>query len=60
MYSEKMTAQGLLLQIADVFLPELGKVDNTVSLQTLATLLKPFLITLATTDKAAVSERIVE
>jgi hypothetical protein len=46
------------LQIVDVFVPELGKVDNEVSLDTLAAFLDPFLTALATTENVAISERI--
>jgi len=41
----------LLLQIIDVFVPELNKVNAEISLANLAALLEPFLHTLANTKK---------
>jgi hypothetical protein len=37
------TAKGIPLQICDVFLKEMNKVDNQVSLDNLAAILQPFL-----------------
>lgn len=53
-------AQGLLLQIVDVFVPEIGKVDNQISLTHLASLLSPFLHALANTDSKQLQDRIKE
>lgn len=38
-----LRAQGIVLQIIDVFIPELGKVDNQISLNNLSIILRPFL-----------------
>lgn len=48
------------MQICDVFLPELCKVDDQVSFETISALLRPFLTTLATSPYALFKERIVE
>lgn len=55
---DPLRAQGLLLQLTDVYIPELGKVDNLISLNNLAQLLKPFLYLLASTDSNVVRERV--
>ena len=52
------TAQGLLLQITDVFIPEMGKVNNKISLNDLAQLLEPFLHAMANTRSIIMLERI--
>jgi len=46
------------LQIVDVFVPEIGKIDNEISLTHLASLLSPFMDTLANTDSKPLQERI--
>jgi hypothetical protein len=43
-----------------VFVPEIGKVDNEISLNHLASLLNPFLHALANTDSKQLQERIKE
>jgi hypothetical protein len=48
----------LLLQIIDVFVPELNKVNAEISLANLAALLEPFLHTLANTKNASILERV--
>lgn len=59
-WNSNLNAQGLLLQICDVYIPELGKVDEKVSFETLATLLTPFLHSLATTESFPLRERIFD
>lgn len=54
------TALGIPLQICDIFLPELNKVDRDVSFNTLAALLHPFLHTAATTQSKILAERLRE
>jgi len=56
--SDAETAQGIPLQICDVFLPELCKVDSGVSLVLLQKLLQPFLTALSMSDSAVLKERI--
>jgi len=52
-------AQGVGLQITDVFVVELGKIDaKDISLETLAVLLKPFLTCMATSSSAILRERL--
>ena len=52
---------GIALQICDVFIPELGKLDSeNISLQSLSGLLKPFLSVLAKSNSDFVKKRIVE
>jgi hypothetical protein len=53
-------AEGLKLQLVDVMVPELGKVDNQINLTALATLLEPFLHTLANSTSSVLRERINE
>ena len=53
-------AQGLSLQICDVLVPELGKVDAGVSLEVLGSVLGPFLDTLALSEQKILSDRIVD
>lgn len=55
-----MSAQGLLLQFIDVFVPELGKVDNKISLASLSQLLQPFLHTLANTESSILKDRLTD
>ena len=45
---EERPAMGM--QIADVFVPELNKIDPDISLDNLAALLDPFLTTVATSN----------
>ena len=54
------SAQGLLLQIVDIFVAEMGKVNNQISLSSLSELLDPFLHTLANTTQSLLLERIRE
>lgn len=50
-----------MLQICDVFLPELCKVDGQgLDMETIAALIKPFLTTLAKSDSSLLKERITE
>ncbi len=46
------------MQIADVYVPELGKVNNEISLTAISSLLDPLLHTLANTSSTVLSERI--
>lgn len=56
-----LSAQGISLQICDVFIPELGKVDKDgVTLDQIGALLKPFLKTLARSSQSVLRDRIVE
>ena len=53
------SAQGICLQICDVFIPELGKTDKDgISMDNIAGLLSPFLSTLALSGQAGLKERI--
>jgi len=54
------SAQGLLLQIIDVFIPEMGKCNKEISLSNLSQMLDPFLHAMANTRSALVLERIKE
>ena len=48
LFSDSLSAQGICLQITDVFVPELGKVDkDEITLDQIGALLKPFLKALA-------------
>lgn len=61
LFKESLSAQGICLQISDVFIPELGKIDKDgLTLEQIAALLRPFLKTLAKSDQTALKERIVE
>jgi hypothetical protein len=52
-------AQGVALQITDVFVVELGKIDaKDISLETLAVLIKPFLTGMATSSSSIFRERL--
>lgn len=55
------SSQGIALQICDVFIPELGKVDsNDISLTNISGLLDPFLQSLAKSSSKMVQDRIIE
>lgn len=54
------TATGIPLQICDVFLKEMNKVDNLVSLDNLAAILDPFLGSLALISNGELKERIID
>ena len=54
------SAPGIILQICDTFIQELSKVDNSVSLLTLAELLEPFLKAVGAVPNKEVRERIME
>jgi len=58
--ADTTTALGIPLQICDVYLPELCKIDSEISFETLANLLHPFLHTAATTNCKLLGERICE
>ena len=46
--NNQQSAQGICLQICDVFIPELGQSDkDDISMDQIASLLKPFMSTLA-------------
>jgi hypothetical protein len=55
-----MTASGIALQICDVFVQELNKVDADASLDVLASLLDPFLKALGVLESGELKERISE
>lgn len=57
-FSDNLTAQGLLLQMVDIFVPEMGKVNNQISLTHLSKLLEPFLNALANTQETLMLERL--
>lgn len=46
------------MQIADVYVPELGKANNEISLTAISSLLEPLLHTLANTNSTVLSDRI--
>lgn len=52
------TAAGILLQISDIFVQEMNKVDAEAPLDTLASLLNPFLRALGAIKNKEVKERI--
>jgi len=52
------TASGIVLQISDVFVEELNKVDKDASLENIAKLLEPFLMAIAGCECKELSERI--
>ena len=59
--TEKRSSQGIALQICDVFIPELGKVDSEqISLDQLSEVLKPFLLALGQSTSKIVQNRIKE
>jgi len=56
-----LSAQGISLQICDVFVPELGKIDkDEITLEQIAELIKPFMNALAKTPYVVLKERITE
>ena len=57
-FMQQNAAQGLLLQIVDVFVPEMGKVNSQISLTNMAAFLDPFLHTMATTRSQTILTRI--
>lgn len=57
---QAQAASGVTLQICDIFIQELNKVDADASLETLADLLNPFLKALAVIQNKEVKERIIE
>ena len=61
LFKENLSAQGICLQISDVFIPELGKIDKDgISLDQISALLRPFMTALAKSDQTALKERIIE
>ena len=52
------TASGILLQISDIFVQEMNKVDSDAPLETLAYLLQPFLKSLGAITNKELKERI--
>jgi len=61
LFADNLSAQGVCLQICDVFVPELGKIDKDgITLDQLASLLKPFMTALAKSNQDLLKERIVE
>ena len=57
--TEKRSSQGIALQICDVFIPELGKVDSEqISLEQLSRVLRPFLLALGQSTSKIVQNRI--
>ena len=61
LFLDSLSAQGVCLQICDVFIPELGKVDKDgISLDQLAALLQPFMTALARSGQSLLQERIME
>lgn len=60
-FGDDNTAQGILLQISDVFLPELNKVDGPdLDMDMIAKLIQPLLNTLAKSESSLLKERIRE
>jgi hypothetical protein len=53
-------AQGIALQICDIFVQELNNVDKDASLEQLASLLQPFLRSLAQLSSCELRERLIE
>jgi len=53
-----VTAAGIALQICDVFVPELNKVDSEASLEVLVQILHPFLKSLGKLTNGELKERI--
>tara|TARA_B110000285_G_C15099260_1_gene604006 strand:- start:1185 stop:1394 length:210 start_codon:yes stop_codon:yes gene_type:complete len=52
------TAAGILLHIADIFVKEMNNVDAEAPLETLASLLEPFLKSLGALNSKEVKDRI--
>jgi hypothetical protein len=52
------TASGILLQISDIFVQEMNKVDSDAPLETLADLLNPYLKSLGAITNKELKERI--
>lgn len=53
------SATGIVLQICDIFITEVNKIDKEASLETLANLLEPFLIALGKAKTKEVKDRII-
>ena len=61
LFADNLSAQGISLQITDVFVPELGKCDKDgITLDQIAALLKPFLNALSLSAQELLKERIIE
>ena len=61
LFADNLSAQGICLQITDVFVPELGKIDKDgISLDQIGALLKPFLKALAQSEQSLLKERIMD
>lgn len=61
LFNDNLSAQGISLQICDVFVPELGKIDkDEITLEQIADLIKPFMHALAKTPYVVLKERITE
>jgi len=58
--SANLTAQGISLQISDIFLKEMNNVDSDISLDDLAAVLDPFLKSLGKIHNGELKERIIE
>jgi len=58
LFQNKLASPGLQLQIVDIYVPELNKSNDEVSMETLAAFLEPFLTALATTGNTSIIERI--
>ena len=54
------TAQGIALQLTDIFVGEVNKVFSSAKLETLAQLLDPFLKTLGQLSTGELKQRIIE
>ena len=61
LFLDNLSAVGICLQITDVFIPELGKIDKDgISLDQIGSLLKPFMKALAQSKSQSLKERIIE
>lgn len=58
---DDLAAQGIALQISDIFVLELGKIDSkTISMDQMAALLDPFMVTVARSNSEVLKMRIIE
>lgn len=54
------SASGVALQICDIFVQELNKADDAISLEVISDLLDPFLKALASIQNKEIKERIID
>lgn len=58
---DDLAAQGIALQISDIFVVELGKIDSkNISMDQMAALLDPFMVTISRSNSEVLKMRIIE